>query len=99
MVIWPTGLFLASSSRVRSVLLHRNLDTKRKLPLGMGGAMDLVSNPEATKIIVTTDHCDKKGNPKILDKCSLPLTGSRCVSMIITELVSRPMCQYPSIQD
>lgn len=52
--------------------------------------MDLVSNPEATKIIVTTDHCDKKGNPKILDKCSLPLTGSRCVSMIITELVCSP---------
>lgn len=35
---------------------------------------------------VTTDHCDKKGNPKIVEKCSLPLTGARCVSMIITEL-------------
>jgi 3-oxoacid CoA-transferase len=60
----------------------------------MGGAMDLVSNPEETKIIVTTDHCDKKGNPKILDKCTLPLTGSRCVSMIITELVSRTLGLY-----
>ncbi len=48
--------------------------------------MDLVSSPDETKVIVVTDHCDKKGNPKILDKCSLPLTGSRCVSMIITEL-------------
>lgn len=55
--------------------------------------MDLVSNPEETKIIVTTDHCDKKGNPKILDKCTLPLTGARCVSMIITELVSQSFGQ------
>ena len=55
---------------------------------GMGGAMDLVSSPNVTKIIVVTDHCDKKGNPKIVAQCSLPLTGSRCVSMIITELVS-----------
>lgn len=33
-----------------------------------------------------TDHCNKHGKPKIVDTCSLPLTGARCVSMIITEL-------------
>lgn len=35
---------------------------------------------------VVTDHCNKHGEPKIVDTCSLPLTGARCVSMIITEL-------------
>ena len=55
---------------------------------GMGGAMDLVSNPDETKIVVLTDHCDKYGTPKIVENCTLPLTGARCVSTIITELVS-----------
>lgn len=58
---------------------------------GMGGAMDLVSNPDETKIVVLTDHVDKNGRPKILQNCSLPLTGARCVSTIITDLVSLPM--------
>lgn len=53
---------------------------------GMGGAMDLVANPEATKILVVQTHCDKHGNPKIKEQCDLPLTGRRCVHMIITEL-------------
>jgi 3-oxoacid CoA-transferase len=55
---------------------------------GMGGAMDLVSNPDETKIIVTTDHVAKDGSTKIVEKCSLPLTGARVVSTIITDLVS-----------
>lgn len=50
--------------------------------------MDLVSSPDQTKIIVVTDHCDKKGKSKIVAKCSLPLTGARCVSLIVTDLVS-----------
>ena len=53
---------------------------------GMGGAMDLVSNPDKTKIIVCTYHSDKDGRSKILDECELPLTGKGVVSMIITEL-------------
>ncbi|KJX95426.1 succinyl-CoA:3-ketoacid-coenzyme A transferase like protein [Zymoseptoria brevis] len=53
---------------------------------GMGGAMDLVSNPDATKIVVLTDHVDKYGVPKIVEHCTLPLTGARVVSTIITDL-------------
>lgn len=54
---------------------------------GFGGALDLVSNPEKTKVVVTMEHTDRKGNPKIVRQCAFPLTGRQCVSTIITELV------------
>ncbi|KAF3763236.1 succinyl-CoA:3-ketoacid-coenzyme A transferase [Cryphonectria parasitica EP155] len=53
---------------------------------GMGGAMDLVSNPDQTKIVVATDHVAKDGSSKIVELCTLPLTGARVVSTIITDL-------------
>jgi 3-oxoacid CoA-transferase len=48
--------------------------------------MDLVSNPDKTKVVAIMEHCAKDGTPKILKECDLPLTGARAVSTIITEL-------------
>ena len=53
---------------------------------GFGGAMDLVSNPAGTKVVVTMEHTDKKGRAKIKKQCEFPLTGKACVSRIITDL-------------
>jgi 3-oxoacid CoA-transferase len=55
---------------------------------GMGGAMDLVGNPDQTKIVVATEHVARDGTPKIVEMCGLPLTGAKCVNTIITDLVS-----------
>ena len=48
--------------------------------------MDLVSNPDKTKVVVVMEHTARDGAPKLVAECALPLTGARAVSTVVTEL-------------
>ncbi len=54
-----------------------------KMVKGMGGAMDLVAG--AKRVVVAMQHVDRSGNPKLVKKCSLPLTGTQCIDLVVTD--------------
>jgi 3-oxoacid CoA-transferase len=50
----------------------------------IGGAMDLVASDATVMVLMT--HCERNDDPKLVKRCTLPLTGARCVDIVVTDL-------------
>ena len=61
-----------------------NWQVPNKKVTGMGGAMDLVTG--AQRVVVVMTHASRRGDHKLLERCSFPLTGTQCVDRVITDL-------------
>jgi 3-oxoacid CoA-transferase subunit B len=66
-----------------------------KMVKGMGGAMDLVAGVK--RVVVVMDHVARTGDPKLLDACTLPLTGAGVVDLVITDLCVM-VCDKPGLR-
>jgi 3-oxoacid CoA-transferase len=89
-----TSFEMARSGKLSAVILGgyqvdeagnlANWSTPGMVGGGIGGAMDLIAG--GSTLIVVMEHCDSQGRPKLVERCSYPLTGENCVDIVVTDL-------------